>query len=187
MAVALMRHYSHVDERQVQLRYICNHLPEQGDRIYFDDINEDGERIFADLLPLYDSDTDSYELIIETNDRGYVGLDEVHRTFRCREKSIQPTAKDSDQSVVRYFEGIRQACDRPTHPRVAFQQALSQISPTQRELWDSASETVPVRAERLAKTAGHDCNGHIKGSLRVLVLLGLLVKRPGGYLRAQWP
>lgn len=71
-----------------------------------------------------------------------------------------------------------------------YDQKLVSLAPTQRELFDAASETVPMRAKTLAIKAKveHDPEyGHIKGCLSGLRKLGLLRLAKGGYLRTPKP
>ena len=57
------------------------------------------------------------------------------------------------------------------------------LSPTERDLLNTASYTTPTIGMELSFMAGHDYNGHTKGLLSSLVKQGLLVKVKGGYLR----
>ena len=125
----------------------------------------------ASLIPLRAEDGKVDGLLIETNEPELVDLDFVYQHFRRQEMTYEEYWKES-----LWVDPVRR-----------FKRQVDALSQNERELYEEASTTQPIRGEVLAVHAGHEYDGQIKGCLSLLVKLGLLKKVRGGYLRAGCP
>lgn len=145
--------------------YICRRLPDaKSTRIRMVD-GPNG--VVADLTPLPDG-RGGYDLQIESNCPEWANLTAVYEHFRL-----------ADMTSVEWQQwNCFWKCRSEQRDRIRT------LSVTERELFDAASPTEPLRGEALAVAAGHEYDGHTKGCLAHLVKLKLLRKH-GGYIRAD--
>lgn len=155
------------NDRERMSRYICERISPMGTRVELTDGGEDGQPYYADLTPLYDPETDTWELIIERNS-DWVTLWEVYEYFRHR-----------DMTHDEWFREVTWV-----NPSKEFDRKVSRLSPNELKIFDATDERVPLTGEKVAAIANCEYSGQTKGILSLLVKLGLLVKTKGGYVRS---
>ena len=149
-----------------KVRYVCRRIPDEGIRIELTSWTSENPPVWALVTPIgFD------EVTIESNEPEWVDLDLIYNHFRRQEMTYEELWKD-----LRFVD-----------PEKEYRRKVDSLSQNERELFEAASETQPVRGEALASMAGHDYNGQIKGRLSLLVKLGLLTQVRGGYLKVRQP
>jgi len=162
-------------DRQKKIQYICSCFPkDETTRIFLTHGGSEGPDIYADLYPLID-DEGNVDLEIDTNEQEAIGLDDVYQYFRLEDMTSEEWQRWWDHQT-RQNEG--------SNRRSEFREMVDSLSVTEREVFEAASETDPVRGELLTIKAGHEYDGHTKGCMAHLVKMGLFKKVKGGYLRA---
>ena len=144
-------------------------IPDDGIQICLFD-NDSG---LAELIPLRDEDGQLLDLLIETNEPDVVDLHEVYEHFRRQEMNWEELWREL-------------ACG--SNPVRDYHRKVALLAPNELDLFESASESVPMSSVPLAAIRGHNgLSGQIKGAFSVLVKLGLLQKPGDGYVRTQCP
>lgn len=157
-----------VADRRKKAKYVCDRISDEGMRIVLIEGTSEYPPIYADLSPVrWEGRCD---LVIETNEPDFVDLNEVYEFFRRREMT--------------YIEIWREMMF--VDPAKDYRRKVGILSVTERELFDASSYEERRTGQTIADRAGHELNGHVKGCLRLLVMLGLLDEHRG-YLRRRPP
>ena len=167
-------------DRRHKEKYVWSRIPfNESTRIEFHWHNEDGAKAVAKLIP-----SKTVSCSSRADDRDEIDLDRIYRHFREKEMTIEESRQD-----WAYRMGLN---NRLAAAQADFDHKLAALSQKERQLYESASETDPMRGDVVAaiKFPVQAGDGHIKGCLSHLVKLGLLRKiqgKGGGYIRVRRP
>ena len=159
-----------MNDRQKMVSYICSRIPSEGTRVILTTEGSDGPAIFADLTPSYDADL-GWELQIESNEPEWTTLKEVYEYFRHLDMTHEEWWKE-----LTWVDPVKD-----------FPRKYDLLTPTEQEIFDAASDTVPIRGEALLAATKRAYTGQAKYIPTLLVKMGLFAKVKKGYLRRRPP